>query len=189
MTSNKNKKQNSIGFGFVPEESQLHFLVEIPRAKDKEVRIFERTKWLDGEQEIDYRHDKVKVLLPPAKWEKIKDTIAKEFNPRLKIKNYKAGAWVAGKTPVHRLLGKELVLIAWVIADCDPTNIDSALKNWLGLRPEERWWLYTMTNATSGNVDDNFGWRKAIRYALTENPVLDNKKRESLFFNMNEEDI
>lgn len=185
----KTKPSNSIGFGFVPEESQLHFLVEIPRGKDKDIRIFERSKWNDGEQVIDYRYDKVKVLLTPQKWEKIKEVFVKEFNPRLKTKKYKKGTWVAGKTPIHRLLGKEMVLLAWVIADCDPSNIGTAIKNWLGLRPEERWWLYTMTNATSGGVDDNFGWRKAIRYALTENPVLDNKKRESLFFNMNEDDI
>ena len=185
----KTKQYNSIGFGFMPEESQLHFLVEIPRGKDKDIRVFERTKWNEGDQAINYQFDILKVLISPQKWDKIKETLSKEFNPRLKVKKYKAGKWVMGKIPIHRLLGKELVLIAWVIADCDPSNIDTALKNWLGLRPEERWWLYTMTNATSGGVDDNFGWRKAIRYALTENPVLDSKKRDSLFFNMNEDDI
>lgn len=187
--STKTKQINSLGFGFVPEETQLHFLVEIPRGENKDIKIIERTKWNEGEQLVDYRYDKVKVLLTSQKWAKIKDTVSKEFNPRLKVKKYKKGVWITGKTPVHRLLGKELVLLAWVIADCDPSNIDSVLKNWLGLRPEERWWLYTMTNATSGEIDDNFGWRKAIRYALTENPVLDTKKRESLFFNLNEGDI
>ncbi len=185
----KTKRSTSIGYGFMPEESQLHFLVEISRSKDKDIKIFERARWEDGEVKIDYRHDTLKVLVAPHKWEKIKDTLHKEFNLRLGSKKYKSGSWIAGKNPVHRLLGKELVLLAWVVADCDPSNIDSALKNWLGLRPEERWWLYTMTNATSGGLEDNFGWRKAIRYALTENPVTDNKKRESLFFNLNEDEI
>jgi hypothetical protein len=41
--------------------------------------------------------------------------------------------------------------------------------------PEERWWLYTMTNAATGHAVQgrNKGWRKAVRYALTENPVSD----------------
>ena len=48
----------------------------------------------------------------------------------------------------------------------------SALKG-LGLVPEERWWLYTMTAAqTAHYAKHNVGWRRAIRYALTENPVV-----------------
>jgi hypothetical protein len=41
------------------------------------------------------------------------------------------------------------------------------------LAPEERWWLYTMTAAATGNflAGRGRGWRKALRYALTENPI------------------
>jgi hypothetical protein len=50
-----------------------------------------------------------------------------------------------------------------------------ALKNWLGLFREERWWLSTMTNVATGQALNHrgIGWRKAVRYALTENPVID----------------
>src|SRR5439155_19529518 len=42
-----------------------------------------------------------------------------------------------------------------------------------GRSPEERWWLYTMTAAATGDhsMGRNRGWRKAVRFALTENPV------------------
>jgi hypothetical protein len=61
--------------------------------------------------------------------------------------------------------------------------ISTAVRNWLGLAPEERWWLYTMTNASTGHAlnDRNKGWRKAIRFALTENPISNQallKRRE-----------
>ena len=81
----------------------------------------------------------------------------------------------AGQTPLSRLVGKELVLLAWAIEDADPALIPVAIKNWLGLAPEERWWLFTMTNAATGHAmtGRNKGWRKAVRYALTENPVSD----------------
>ena len=51
------------------------------------------------------------------------------------------------------------------------------MHNWLGLVPEERWWLYTMTNAATGHAVNgrNKGWRKAVRFALTENPVMHGK--------------
>jgi hypothetical protein len=32
-----------------------------------------------------------------------------------------------------------------------------------------------MTNASSGGINDRRGWRKALRYALTENPVDETK--------------
>ena len=48
----------------------------------------------------------------------------------------------------------------------------NAVRNWTGLRPEERWWLYTATAAASGRPDQfDIGWRKALRFALTENPL------------------
>jgi hypothetical protein len=41
------------------------------------------------------------------------------------------------------------------------------------LKPEERWWLFTITNAATGHAVNGRGkgWRRALRYALTENPV------------------
>ena len=57
------------------------------------------------------------------------------------------------------------------IQDNDPSGIPTACRNWLGLQPEERWWLYTMTNASTGGINDKKGWRTALRYILCENPV------------------
>jgi hypothetical protein len=59
----------------------------------------------------------------------------------------------------------------------DPAVISRAVRNWKGLMPEERWWLYTMTNAATGGLRDNNGWRKALRYALCENPVVERQER------------
>ncbi len=41
----------------------------------------------------------------------------------------------------------------------------------IGLKPEERWWLFKMVDQTVGDADDQeIGWRKAIRIAFTESP-------------------
>lgn len=53
---------------------------------------------------------------------------------------------------VRRDLGKELVLLAWAIEDADPALIPTAIANWNGLVPEERWWLYTQTAAATGHA-------------------------------------
>lgn len=169
------------GFGFCPDESAHHFLVTIPASNREGVLISEQFTWDEataatpptfalGESE-----GKLRVLLPRAKWDAIADEVRVEFNRRLKQDGRKAGTWKTGTNPVSRLLGKELVLLAWAIEEADPALTPVAVKNWLGLVPEERWWLYTMTSAATGHAlqGRGKGWRKAVRYALTENPVSD----------------
>lgn len=118
-------------------------------------------------------YGKARVLLLRSKWNAIADDLRVELNRRLKKQGLKTSAWKTGVNPISRLLGKELVLLAWAIEDADPALIPNAIKNWLGLQPEERWWLYTMTNAATGHAlhGRGKGWRKAVRFALTENPA------------------
>lgn len=177
------EKRKTYGFGFDPQESQHHFLVIIPRNSDGKVIIYERFKWQEDReiQTIDYSSDRPKVELPKYKWKLIEDALKDEFNSRLKKEKLPAGKWKTGQVPVHRLLGKEMVLLAWAIEDCDSSVIPTAIKNWLGLSPEERWWLFTMTNAATGGLKDKRGWRKAVRYALTENPVEETTKQMDFF--------
>lgn len=65
-------------------------------------------------------------------------------------------------------------MLAWALEFANSNKIPNAIRNWIGFRPEERWWLFTMTAAATGGVDDGeVGWRKALRFALTENPTAD----------------
>jgi hypothetical protein len=73
-----------------------------------------------------------------------------------------------------------MMVLLWAIEDSDPSVISTAVRNWKGLLPEERWWLYTMTNAATGEIHDKKGWRKALRFALCENPVVE-RRQLSLF--------
>ena len=176
-------KKASYGFGFVPAESQHHFLVFIPKKQDENVIIYERFQWDEegDNQKIDLINDRPKARITKHKWKKIEDALRTEFNERLKKENILVGKWHIGQIPVQRLLGKEMVLLAWAIEDCDPSVIPTAIKNWLGLSPEERWWLFTMTNAATGDIDDKRGWRRAVRYALSENPIEERNKQLNLF--------
>ena len=108
-----------------------------------------------------------RATLPREKWDAVADDVRVEFNRRLKKQGLPSGRWKRGDNPVARLLGKELTLLAWAVEDADPALIPTAIKNWQGLAPEERWWLFTMTNAATGHVlhGRNKGWRKAVRFA------------------------
>ena len=179
-----NKKTPSIlGFGFSSEQTDHCFLVTLPasRAKDANIQISEHFHWQseqDTSVEISFndRDRQLKVMLKRMIWEQIEEEVKAEFNRRLRAMGIKTGRWLKkGQVPVDRTLGKELTLLAWAIEDADPALIPTAIRNWLGLAPEERWWLYTMTNAATGHAtrDRNRGWRKAVRFALTENPVME----------------
>lgn len=198
MVTKSNNKKETLGFGFIPEESEHHFMVNIGT---KEVTIAERFHYAENESLADmsykigkYNSD-IKVFLPKAKWDLIEGYLRVEMNRRLKIMNIPLSkkGWVKGYNPVSRLFGKEIILLAWAIEDADPAFIPAGIQNWLGLKPEERWWLYTMTNAATGHAiyDKGKGWRLAVRYALTENPVMGVKPLTTFdtpLFNFDEEE-
>lgn len=194
-------KKNSFGFGFIPEEAQQHFLVILsPVNQNKNVLVYERFSWdEDREQQISGLPEakmalnvvsdseagdeevRLKVSLSRQKWDMVKPALEAEMNRILKADNKKVARFKVGQNPVERLLGKEMMVLLWAIEDCDPVVIPKAIKNWLGFSREERWWLFTMTNAATGGVDDKIGWRVALRYALTQNPVADEKKQGDIF--------
>lgn len=162
------------GFGVNPKLSENHFYVIIPKANNENVQVYERFKWTDAEEQKIERADILRIEISKYKWNKISGDLTAEFNARLKKDKIKVGKFAIGGTPVEKLFGKEMMVLLWGIEDCDPTVIPIAIRNWKGLMPEERWWLYTMTNASTGHIKDKKGWRIALRYALCENPIEEN---------------
>ena len=179
-------KRQTIGFGFNPEAACQHFLVvSSPSNTNKNVYVYERFTWDEGNEQFselppgnDFR---LKVRLSAKKWDMVKDAVENEFNRILKLENKKVFHFKTGQVPVERLLGKEMMVLLWAIEDCDPALIPLAIKNWLGFTREERWWLFTMTNALTGEADDKRGWRIALRYAITDNFRLDGFTQQNLF--------
>jgi hypothetical protein len=172
-------KKQTYGFGVDPVQTANHFFVlteqKSPNAKSAPpVQIYERFAWTNGDEQVLNPEDRLRIEISKHKWGEIKDALTSEFNFRLKKERINIGKFPQyGGTPVERLFGKEMMVLLWAIEDCDPTVISTAVRNWKGLMPEERWWLYTMTNAATGEISDRKGWRKALRFALCENPVID----------------
>jgi hypothetical protein len=154
----------TLGFGVPATSDPHHFVVQIPRGNAAPVLICEHLGMgseTAREQVID------RVVLERHRWTAIRAEVQRAFNARLKEHNLATGTWKVGDTPVDRLLGKELCVLAWAIERLDPEKIRIAVRNWLALRPEERWWLFGMTAMAAGGVRDaEQGWRMALRYAL-----------------------
>ncbi len=169
-------KQLTYGFGVNPDESQNYFLVRIPsrHTADRHVEIHECFEWPPGQ--VRRASDKIRLIIPRNKWNKIAPDLTAEFNARLKANKLNPGKFLTAGTPVEKFLGREMMILLWAIENCDPREIPGAIVNWKGLMPEERWWLYTITNAATGDINDGKrGWRVALRFALCNNPYDDSQ--------------
>lgn len=176
------EKQVTYGFGVNPTLSTNHFYVIISANTEEAVQVYERFKWTDDKEQVIEKSDILRVEISKYKWNKISTELSSEFNARLKKDKIKTSKFIVGGNPVEKLLGKEMMVLLWGIEDSDPSVIPTAIRNWKGLMPEERWWLYTMTNASTGYIKDKKGWRIALRYALCENPIEENPQTSMLDF-------
>jgi len=154
----------TLGFGVAATSDPHHFVVGIPRGNTAPVLICEHLG-MGSETARDQVIDR--VLLERPRWTAIRAEVQRAFNARLKEHSLATAAWKVGDTPVDRLLGKELCVLAWAVERLAPEKIGIAVRNWLALRPEERWWLFGMTAIATGGIRDaEKGWRVALRYAL-----------------------
>ena len=155
---------HTLGFGVPATSDPHHFKVIIPRASTGKVQISEYL----GLQAADADGAVIdRVLLDRPRWTAIRAEVQRAFNARLATYGINSGAWKAGDNPVDRLLGKELCILAWAVEQMDADKIPVAVRNWLALRPEERWWLFGMAAISTGGVmDAGKGWRAALKHAL-----------------------
>ena len=179
MAERKSKKTASvIGLGVVPEEGRHGFVLRLGN-KTHEVFIFEyRDTAFDDDgalriSDVSPADEALRVILTRAKWDQISRAFWEEASRRLKRRGLPTIKQPSkGDTPMHASLGKELCVLCWAIEEAEDDVIPAAIVNWEGLAPEERWWLYTMTAAATGQATQSGrGWRKALRFALTDNPV------------------
>ena len=154
----------TLGFGVPTTSDPHHFLVQIPRSNGAPVLISE---YLGMSSEVAQDQVIDRVLLERPRWTAIRSEVQRAFNARLKQHKLATANWKVGDVPVDRLLGKELCVLAWTIEELEREHFALAVRNWLALRPEERWWLFGMTSMATGGVHDSgHGWRLALRHAL-----------------------
>lgn len=164
-----------------------HFVLVVPQDETIPVTISQHWRWTDSvslRDEARFRRSdrlrirqtdrSVRALLAHQQWQAIAAPLLQTFNARLRQQGKRAARWKKGATPLSRDLGRELVVLAWGIELADPALIPVALRNWAGLLPEERRWLYAMVVRcpdAATLLGRGRAWRRALEAALTENPV------------------
>ncbi len=154
------------------------FRVEIPAARQASIVIVEDFGYRGNEGGVP--RDEERVVLSRAVWSGIADIARREFNDRLKAAKVLTGRWHTGTNLLERLLGKELCVLAWASETANDEQVPVIASRWSALRPEERWWLFSMTAAEAGLADDSKrGWRRALFHALSdgEKPAPSRRRR------------
>ncbi len=169
-------KVATVDFG-APEAFGAHsFRVEISAARADPIKIIEDFGFKGGTGGVPY--EECRVIVSRTAWAAISDHARRDFNERLKVVKASTGRWKTGKTLVDRLLGKELCVLAWAAERAQPDELPIICSKWGALRPEERWWLFSVTAAEAGLADDvERGWRKAIYYALADGERITTDKK------------
>lgn len=184
MPARSTSSRKTVGLGFVPTDARHGFLISIPKGTSKEsfISITEhRGEDLDrvseeGLNEPSVNHPSLRVFIDRGRWLALAPAFWEDANRRLRANGLPTHKFLkapAKPVPVHPSLGKELCILCWAVEEAAPDDIPNALRNWDALAPEERWWLYTMTVATTGQaMQKGIGWRKALRAALADNPFI-----------------
>jgi hypothetical protein len=176
--------RTSLGLGFLPAEARHGFLIDLPKgtAASDLVLITEHRGHdlnLFGEREAappNLTDPALRVVIDRARWSLLASAFWEEANRRLRangLPTHKLPKSSRKPVPVHPSLGKELCILCWAVEESSPDDIPNAVRNWEALAPEERWWLFTMTVATTGQaMQKGAGWRRALRAALADNPFV-----------------
>jgi len=161
------EKLQFVDFG-APDKFGAHlFRVEIPAVRTEAVRIVEDYGYRGLEGGL--AKDEERAILTRPAWSGIADIARREFNDRLKAAKVTTGRWHTGTNLVDRLLGKELCVLAWAAETANDDQLPVICSKWAALRPEERWWLFSMTVAEAGLPEDTQrGWRRALFLALSD---------------------
>jgi Protein of unknown function (DUF3780) len=163
-------ERKTTGFGVPNDIDPHHFVVDIPAARANPVVITEQFGLSGGSNGLPDSIERCR--LNQDAWNAVRKELERVLNDRLKEKKLVTSRWKSGKNQVERLLGRELCVLAWAIEAAPKETIPNAIRNWTGLKPEERWWLFAMAASMTGTSQDvDIGWRKALRVALTENPT------------------
>lgn len=182
MTSKKTAaSRKALGLGFLPEEARHGFVIDISRSGKgdavyiTELRGPDLERW-DTLADIEVTNPALRVAITRERWLALAPAFWEEANRRLRANGLPAHRFQkssAKPLPVHASLGKELCILCWAVEDAPLDDIPNAIRNWEALAPEERWWLFTMTVATTGQAGQRgLGWRKALRAALADNPFI-----------------
>ena len=137
--------RKTTGFGVPNDIDPHHFVVEIPAAR--------AILWSSPSTSACGRHQRSAGHCRPLQvasdaWNAVRKELERVLNERLKEKKLGTAAGRAARTRSSVSLGRELCVLPWAVEAAPREAIPNAVRNWIALKPDERWWLFSMAAST-----------------------------------------
>lgn len=155
------KSALTVGFGCPPLSAwPHHVVVVIPPGRGGDIRVVENTG-IQGDAE-----DVERCVVPRSRWNAMADAAKIELNSRLREKGLATSRWQPGDNRVDRILGTELLTLAWAVSAADEADVPAVVSAWMSLQSPERLWLAgrVLSNPGAENV------RRGVALLLSAGP-------------------
>jgi Protein of unknown function (DUF3780) len=154
----------TVGFGCPPmADWPHHIVVAIPAGRGGDIRIVENHGILGHS---DPSEDMERCVLPRARWNTMADLAKAELNARLREKGLPTSRWQPGDNRIERILGTELLTLAWAVAAANEADVPAVVSAWVSLQSSERLWLAGRVLASSSECV-----RRGLALLLSGGPV------------------
>jgi len=161
----RSRTATTVGFGCPPlSDWPHHVVVSIPAGRGGDIRILENHGILGHDSQAD---DVERCVVPRERWNSMADAAKAELNTRLREKSLPTSRWQPGDNRVERILGTELMTLAWAVAAAAEADVAAVVSAWVSLQPSERLWLAgrVLSNPSADVV------RKGVALLLSGGPV------------------
>lgn len=133
------KKASVVGFGCPAMDWPHHIRVVIPAGRNDDIRLVEDFGILGHSAG---RPDELeRCLIARPRWNAMAEAAKQDLNARLREKGLPTGRWQSGDNKVERILGTELLTLAWAVAAADEGDVAAVIATWVSLQSAERLWL------------------------------------------------
>jgi hypothetical protein len=155
----------TVGFGCPPlSDWPHHFVLDIPAGRGGEIRITENHGILGHALNAEVVE---RCVLSRERWNAVAGPAKAELNARLRDKGLPIGRWQPGANLIERILGTEVLTLAWAVAAADEADVAAVVAAWVALQPMERLWLAgrVLANPSAERV------RRGIALMLSAGPA------------------
>lgn len=153
-----------VGFGCPAVDWPHHLRVVIPAGRNEDIRLVEDFGILGHSAG---RTDELeRCVISRLRWNAMAEVAKQDLNARLREKGLPTGRWQSGANKVERILGTELLTLAWAVAAADDADVPAVISTWVSLQSSERLWL-------AGRVlsNPNERVRRGLALLLSGGPV------------------
>lgn len=127
------------GFGCPAIDWPHHIRVIIPTDRHGDIRLVEDFGILGHSAG---RTDEIeRCVISRPRWNAMAEVAKQELNARLREKELPTSRWQSGDNKVERILGTELLTLAWAVAAADEADVAAVVASWVSLQSSERLWL------------------------------------------------